>query len=264
MLMGLVTSPIPAHDVLENAPLNCLGVQPCTILQTSDDAREKSDLLCKPATPPENGNRIPEGKAAEQVLEKVYAIPESEKKFILGKLGNAKGFAIFPDVRKDGVMAATVYGKGIILYRDEMAEWSPPILLTMQGQSLGPQVCAQCSRIVFIFDTSTGVRDFLTGHHHFVTSTTGTSIEHVDHPKPGVPLNITIYTIHDGMAIGQSLDNYAIHIDEEANAALYGIQIKPGCIVEGVRIGPRPPWFQQFYERMMLPPGQPHGKTQIK
>lgn len=264
MLISLAGQAAFAGHELLDTPLNCLGIQPCTIVQTSDDVREEPDVLCRPAAPFENGNRLSAGKAAEQVLEKIYAIPASEKKFILGKLGNAKGFAIFPDVRKDGVMAATVYGKGIILYRDEKAEWSPPILLTMQGQSLGPQVCAQCSRIVFIFDTASGVRDFLTGHHHFVTSSIGTSIEHVDHPQPGEPLNITIYTIYDGMAIGQSLDNYAIHIDDEANAALYGIEIKPGCIVEGVRIGPRPPWFQQFYERMMLPPGQPHGKTQIK
>jgi lipid-binding SYLF domain-containing protein len=138
------------------------------------------------------------------------------------------------------------------------------MVLSLQGRSLGPQVCAQCSRIVFIFDSTEGVRDFLTGHHHFVTTAAGMSVAHVDHPEPGEPLKITIYTMHNGVAIGQSLDNYAIHLDQAANASLHGIEAKPGCIAEGMRIGPRRPWFQQVYERMLLPPGQPHDTTLLQ
>jgi lipid-binding SYLF domain-containing protein len=245
-------------------PVSCLGIKPCNGDSESIKTGGHGETKRHRWGMPDNFDKKIASEMARLILEQVYALPEADKRFIFDKLEHARGFAIFPEVQRSGVIAARVYGKGIVSFRITNEEWSPPILLTMQGQSIGPQLCAQCSRIVFIFDTICGIKDFLTGHHHLVSSVLGTSIEHVDHPEPDEPLDISIYTIHNGVTMGQSLDNYTIHIDEEANAALYGIEIKPGCIVEGVRIGPKPPWFQQFYERMLLPPGQPHGTTQIK
>ena len=246
-------------------PLTCMGLQPCEAKPDADAVEVNGNQKrYRGKSKVEDGTRKKGSEEAERVLEQVYAIPEADKRFFYDKLATARGFAIFPEVRKSGVMAASVYGKGIISFRDQSWEWSPPILLTMQGKSIGPQLCAQCSRIIFVFDKICDVRDFLTGHHHLVTTGSDTSMEHVGHPEPTSPGGINIYTVSKGVTMGQSLESYSIHIDEEANTALYGIDVKPGCIVEAGRIGLQAPWFMRFMQNIQLPPGQPHSTTTIK
>jgi lipid-binding SYLF domain-containing protein len=232
-------------------PLSCLGLQPCDVTR---ELPVLSDRVIRKKGSAE----------AERVLQQVYATPEADKKFLYDKLSTARGFAIFPEVQKSGVMAASVYGKGIISFRDQSWEWNPPILLTMQGKSFGPQMVAQSSRIIFVFDKICDIRDFLSGYHHLVTTGSSTVMKHVGHPEPTSPGGINVYVVRNGMSMGQSLESYSIQIDEEANAALYGIDFNPGCIVEGRRIGLQLPWFMQFMQNMQLPPGQPHSTTTIK
>lgn len=89
-------------------------------------------------------------------------------------------------------------------------------------------------------------------------------MEHVGHPAPPELGGIKIYTVSNGVMMGQSLQSYSIHIDEEGNAALYGVDFKPGCIVEGRHVGLQAPFFLKFMQNMQLPPGQPHSTTTVK
>jgi len=241
-------------------PLSCLGLGPCDAPQ-GDEVRQRY-----PGSGADKSTRTKGSEEAERVLEQVYALPEADKRFLYDKLSVARGFAIFPEVRKSGVMAASVYGKGIMSFRDQSWEWSPPLVLRIQGTSFGPQIAAQTSRVIFVFDKMCDIRDFLSGHHHLVTGGADTVMEHVGHadPEPRSSGGIKIYTVSNGMAMGQSVGGFTIHIDEEANAALYGVDFKPGCIVEGKRIGLQLPWFVKFMQNMQLPPGQPHTTTTIK
>ena len=246
-------------------PFSCLGLQPCEAKPAPDASQVNGkQKRFRGGSTVSKDARKKGSVEAERVLEQVYALPAADKRFLYGKLSEARGFAIFPEVRKSGVMAASGYGKGIISFRDQSWEWSPPILLHMQGKSIGPQLCAQCSRIIFIFDKMCDIRDFLSGHHRLLTTGPTTSIEHVGHPAPTELGGINIYTVSNGVTMGQSLESYSIHIDEEANAALYGVDFKPGCIVEAGRVGLQAPWFLKFMQNMQLPPGQPHSTTTIK
>ena len=248
-------------------PVTCLGLHPCEVKPDSDAAqvngrqkRYRGNAKIDKAT------RKKGSVEAERLLEQVYALPEADKRFLYGKLSEARGFAIFPEVRRSGVMATAAYGRGIISFRDQSWEWSPPLLLHMQGTSFGPQMVAQTSRIIFVFDKMCDIRDFLSGHHHLVTGGSDTVMEHVGHPDPEPRSSggIKVYTVDNGMAMGQSLEGFTIHIDEEANAALYGVDFKPGCIVEGGRVALKLPWFVKFIQNMQLPPGQPQSTTTIK
>lgn len=257
MLVATASAAASAQELVEDElsaiepPLSCLGLQPCEVTRELPVSSDKTI-------------RKKGSEEAERVLQDVYAIPDADKKFLYDKLSTARGFAIFPEVRKSGVMVASVYGKGIISFRDQSWEWSPPILLTMQGKSFGPQMVAQSSRIIFVFDKICDIRDFLSGNNHLVTTGSSTVMKHVGHPEPTSPRGINVYTVRNGMSMGQSLESYSIQIDEEANAALYGIDFNPGCIVEGRRIGLQLPWFMRFMQNMQLPPGQPHSTTTIK
>lgn len=248
-------------------PVTCLGLQPCEVKPESNAAQVNGRQKRYRGNAKADMAKRKRGSAeAERVLEQVYAIPEADKRFLYDKLAHARGFAIFPEVRKSGVMAASAYGKGIVSFRDQSWEWSPPLLLHMQGTSFGPQMVAQTTRVIFVFDKMCDIRDFLSGHHHLVAGGADTVMEHVGHPDPEPRSSggIKIYTVSNGMAMGQSLGGFTIHIDEEANAALYGVDFKPGCIVEGKRIGLQLPWFVKFIQNMQLPPGQPQSTTTIK
>ena len=247
-------------------PFSCLGLQPCDAKPdpAASQASGKQERFHGSKTG--TAARQKGSEEAERLLEQVYALPEADKRFLYGKLSEARGFAIFPEVRRSGVMATAAYGKGIISFRDQTWEWSPPLLLHMQGTSFGPQMVAQTSRIIFVFDKMCDIRDFLSGHHHLVTGAADTVMEHVGHadPEPRSSGGIKVYTVDNGMAMGQSLEGFTIHIDEEASAALYGVDFKPGCIVEGGRVALKLPWFVKFIQNMQLPPGQPQSTTTIK
>jgi len=226
------------------ASFTCLGEQVCSEL------------------PPDS---TPRGRElANEVLEAVYDLPESEQRFFLEKRRDAQGFAIFPDVGKSGMMGATIHGHGIMAYRNEDGSWSPPIILTIEGQSMGPQFGTQSSHVIFIFKTQCGVKDFLTGHHHFVSNGVEVTIEHVGDVTSAEPMGITVHAFERGMLLGQSFDRFSIHIDEDANAALYGVALKPGCIIEGVRTGVRRPWFQRYFEKLNQPPDMAHSTIESR
>lgn len=197
------------------------------------------------------------------VFEQFHAMPEQEMRYFREKTRGARGFAVFPDVQKRGLLGAVLFGRGLMAYRDNEDKWSPPILLTLEGQSVGPQFGAQSSNYLFIFETICGVKDFLSGHHHLSTSGLGTTVEHVGDTGPSEPLGITVHVFEHGLMLGQSYDRYAIQIDEEANAALFGVALKPGCIVEGIRYGLQRPWVQRFLERQGLPDGRAHETFEL-
>jgi len=245
-------------------PLTCLGLEPCEAQPDPVASQVNGKQKRYRGTKADQGGRTRGSTEAEAVLEQVYALPAADKRFFYDKLSVARGFAIFPDVRKSGMMAAAVYGKGIMSFRDQTWEWKPPILLHLHGKSFGPQIAAQRSTIIFVFDRICDIRDFLQGHHNLVTAGPATSIEHVGHPAPAELGGIKIYTVSNGMSMGQSLEGYSVHIDEEGNAALYGVDIKPHCILDMARVGPQLPWFLKFMRNMQLPPGQPDSTSTVK
>lgn len=224
-------------------PVSCLGEQAC------------------PAPSPESVLRGSE--AANEMLAQLAAMPEQERRYFLDTLPGHRGFAIFPNVQKRGFFGAVLYGRGIMSYRDEWGDWSSPIMLTLQGESLGPQFGLQSSNYIFLFKSICGVKDFLSGHHHLSSSGLGVTVEHVGDTGPSEPLNITMHVFEHGFMLGQSFDRYAIHIDEDVNAALYGVALKPGCIVEGVRYGLQRPWVQRYLERLGLPADRPHEMFEL-
>lgn len=198
---------------------------------------------------------------ANEVLAAVAALPEQEQRFFLEKRRNAKGFAIFPSVQKGGIMGASIFGRGVLSVREDDGSWTPPVLLTLEGQSVGPQVGMQSSNVLFLFHTICSVKDFLSGHHHLSYAGSGCSIVHVDHPGPETdePTDITIHVFERGVVIGQSVDRYSVHIDEESNAALYGVKVRPSCMLDAVRGGLSLPWMLRYLEKMGRPSDQAHS-----
>lgn len=257
-----MTAPLPLHHLLARHLLACLCATGC--LSAAAEPLDKPLLQC--LGEPVCGDLQPDmpptaREMANRVLQQVHALPEPEKRYLLAQRRGAAGFAIFPGVQRSGLMLASVYGKGILSYRDAAGNWSPPILLTLQGQAVGPQFGTQTNNIIFIFRTAAGIRDFLLEHHHLAPHAHGVGMEHVDHDAD--PMEISVHVFSRGSLFGQSSDTFSIHIDQDANAALHGVALQPGCILEGARFGLRPPWMMRFIETLQLPPGQPHRVIEL-
>lgn len=231
---GHAESPPAAPPAKDASPFECLGEEVCALSAPAFSPRARELALL--------------------VLEQVYALPEAEKRYFLDQRRDAVAFAIFPYVVRQGFMVANLYGKGILSYKDENGNWSAPILLTIQGSSTGPLYGVQSSNLIFTFTTVSGLKDFLSGHHHIMVSGRDIAVEHVEHQADS--LGIRVHAFDRGMMFGQSLDHYSIHIDAEANAALYGLALTPCCLVEATRIGPRAPWMLKFFDKLQLQPGE--------
>jgi hypothetical protein len=67
---------------------------------------------------------------------------------------------------------------------------------------------------------------------------------------------IRVHTFDRGTLMGQSQDSYNIAIDEAANASLYSVHLKPGCIIEATRSGFKAPWMLKYFGSLQLEPGQ--------
>ena len=116
--------PSPGRVVLLAALLGCLVVPRAVAqgtvaagaqeIQTVTTAREALDQFC--------GLQI-------------ESIPQ-------GMLEKAEGIAIFPNMIKGGFILGVNYGKGVLMVRRPDRTWSPPVMVTMGGGSLGFQAGA--------------------------------------------------------------------------------------------------------------------------
>jgi len=77
--------------------------------------------------------------------------------------GAAEGIAIFPNMIKGGFILGVNYGKGVLMVRKPDRTWSPPVMCTMGGGSLGFQAGVQAADIVLVFATPRSLQGILSG-----------------------------------------------------------------------------------------------------
>lgn len=197
-------------------------------------------------------------ESASEVLDRLFANHPAAWTVFHELLQGAHGFAVFPNLTKAGFIVANIYGRGVLTYRDEAGRWSPPILLTLQGYSLGPQFGLQVSDVLVVLKTRRSLEGLLAG-----TPRTGMDVMPLGSGQPPTPdgeAEIVSYALRRGLMIGQSIDEYVVRIDEPGNLTLYGQTLPVGEIARGTRIGLRLPVpAQKFVERVNLLSGRPAG-----
>jgi lipid-binding SYLF domain-containing protein len=100
-------------------------------------------------------------KDAAQVFQALVAIPEHQVPEEL--MRGAVAVAIFPNVRRVGLVIGGQRGQGVLVVRDESGAWSRPVFLTLNGASVGWQVGLQSADIVLFFHTRATVERVLLG-----------------------------------------------------------------------------------------------------
>ena len=107
------------------------------------------------------GTEVQTVVAARQTLDQFFsiqieAIPPS-------MLQSAAGVAIFPNMVKGGFILGVNYGKGVLHVRNQDQSWSPPVMVTMGGGSIGFQAGVQAADIVLVFKTPQSLTNILGG-----------------------------------------------------------------------------------------------------
>jgi len=142
-------------------------------------------------------------------------------------LQKAEGVAIFPNMIKGGFILGVNFGRGVLHVRNPDRTWSPPVMVTMGGGSLGFQAGVQSADILLVFATPQSLNGVLQGRK----VTLGADASVAAGPV-GVQTNagtdarlgaeIYSYARSRGLFLGVSLGGADLSIDNNANSMLYG------------------------------------------
>lgn len=206
------------------------------------------------AAPPQIGSGDQEAQtvvSAKQALDQFFALQmESVPPAMLQA---AEGIAIFPNMIKGGFIFGVNYGKGVLCVRNPDRSWSPPVMVTMGGGSVGFQAGVQAADIVLVFATPRSLQGILNGQKvtlgadaSIAAGPVGRSANAGTDARLGA--EIYSYARSRGLFAGVSLGGSDLSVDHNADALLYGrFNVTPSDVftLRGLTIRPE---VQQLVE----------------
>ncbi|MFM8733692.1 MAG: lipid-binding SYLF domain-containing protein [Pirellulales bacterium] len=141
--------------------------------------------------------------------------------------GKAEGVAIFPDMIKGGFILGVNYGRGVLMVRRPDRTWSPPVMCTMGGGSLGFQAGVQSADIVLIFATPRSLQGILNGQKVTLGADASVALGPVGRQANAgtdarLGAEIYSYARSRGLFLGVSINGADLSVDNNANSMLYG------------------------------------------
>jgi lipid-binding SYLF domain-containing protein len=142
-------------------------------------------------------------------------------------LGKAEGVAIFPDMIKGGFILGVNFGRGVLLVRRPDRSWSPPVMVTMGGGSLGFQAGVQSADIVLVFATQKSLQGILNGQKVTLGADASIALGPIGRQANAgtdarLGAEIYSYARSRGLFLGVSVNGADLSVDNNANAMLYG------------------------------------------
>ncbi|HEY5623040.1 MAG TPA: lipid-binding SYLF domain-containing protein [Gammaproteobacteria bacterium] len=140
-------------------------------------------------------------------------------------LQSARGIAIIPDVIRGGFIFGARRGRGVVMVRSDDGRWSNPSFVTLTGGSVGAQIGADSTDIVFVFASERSVRDIAEGKFTVGGDAAATAgpIGRNSTATRDMTFTAEIYTYvrSSGLFAGATIDGSRINIDHDANASMY-------------------------------------------
>ena len=187
-------------------------------------------------------------------------------------LNDASGVAIFPNMIKGGFILGVNYGKGVLHVRNQDGSWSPPVMVTMGGGSIGFQAGVQAADIILVFKTPRSLNGILNGQKVTLgadASIAAGPVGRQANASTDARLGAEIYSYarSRGLFLGVSLGGSDVSIDNNANSMLYGrFGVTPADVFQNRGLAIRPEVAQLIQDldartaRPVAPPvpaGQP-------
>lgn len=150
---------------------------------------------------------------------------ENMKEPINSLLARAKGVMIFPNLFKAGFILGGEGGSGVLLIKGSDGSWSSPAFFGMGSGSIGLQIGAQSSEVMFIIMTDGGLRKILNNSM-----------------KLGADAGVAVGPIGAGIEAATTVNlRQDIYAYSKASG-LYG-----GGTFEGSVLSPREEWNRAYY-----------------
>lgn len=174
-------------------------------------------------------------RQAVEVLSSITEMPDRE--IPQAMLKDVAGVAIFPEVRKWGIMVGLQRGRGILVSRSG-TRWGTPLFVSLSGGTIGWQLGIQSVDLVLFLRTPQSVQLVLEGKLT-VGVDAGVSAGSVGRQAGAITdtslaAEIFTYARSRGFFAGVTLASADIISDEDANAAFYGRRgVSPEDILAG-------------------------------
>jgi lipid-binding SYLF domain-containing protein len=152
---------------------------------------------------------------------------ENFREPIASLLSRAKAVLIFPGLFKAGFILGAQGGSGVLVARGQDGTWGPPAFYTLGSGSLGLQIGAQASEVMFIVMTDGGLNKLLNNSMKF-----GADASVAIGPIGGgiaaattANLNADIYAYSraQGLFVGGAFEGSVINVREEWDRDYYGV-----------------------------------------
>ncbi len=139
----------------------------------------------------------------------------------------AEGIAIFPNMIKGGFILGVNYGNGLLMVRRPDRTWSPPVMCTMGGGSLGFQAGVQAADLVLVFATPRSLEGILGGGKVKLGADASVALGPIGRAADAgtdarMGAEIYSYARARGLFLGVSVNGASLSVDPNANAMLYG------------------------------------------
>jgi len=172
--------------------------------------------------------------AATTVLKEIKDAPDSGvPKWVAEK---AQGVAVFPGVKKGGLLIGGEWGRGIISAKSlKSGTWSAPAFLTLTGGSIGAQIGGQEVDLVLMIVDQRGLEQL--AHNQFkLGADVGVSAGPVGRNSEAstdlqMRAKILSYSRSRGLFAGVTLNGASVKQDRDANERFYGQPYRTSQII---------------------------------
>ncbi len=166
-------------------------------------------------------------KEAVAILNEINAIPEQAIPPQL--LADAHAVVVIPELIKAGFIIGARHGSGLMMVRDLNGFWHYPVVVTMTGASIGWQVGAQSTDVVFVFKSMESVEAIEKGKITLGADASIAAGPVGRHVEAGTDLTmkseIYSYSRSRGLFAGVSFEGSALQIDQDATWKLYSLPV---------------------------------------
>ena len=161
--------------------------------------------------------------SSAQVLREIMTIPG--KGIPASLLAKSEGIVIVPGMLKGGFVIGAKHGRGVVVVRDQNANWQMPQFITITGGSVGWQAGIQATDLVLVFMTKKSVQGLLTGKFTIGADASAAAgpvgREASASTDARLQAEIYSYSRSRGLFAGLSVDGSKISIDSNATAIYY-------------------------------------------
>jgi len=163
-----------------------------------------------------------------KAIELIYDLSQApDRAPFLELLKRAEGIAIFPEVRRVGMVIGGYSGEGIVLRRDR-GYWYGPAFFRLEGISLGPHFGVEVQGLVLLLMNRSGMEIFYQGG---ATTLSGSL----------------------GIAAGPIGRSFSLGVDTELQASIYSYSLSRGLFwgasLEGAKLVENERAAQRFYQK---------------